>query len=71
MSSSSNDNNGPGETDTGTGTSESQNTPPPNQDLNWGRFMEVVHSRKVDVALWATRLLTIIFAFFYMIPIMG
>lgn len=44
---------------------------PPAQGLDWPRFMEVVHTRKVDVALWATRLLTVVFSTFYMIPIMG
>jgi len=47
-----------------------QNTPGP-QPLNWAALSEVVHARKVDVALWATRLLTVVFATFYMIPIMG
>ncbi|CAL8071698.1 unnamed protein product [Orchesella dallaii] len=47
-----------------------QNTPG-HQPLNWAALSEVVHTRKIDVALWATRLLTIVFATFYMIPIMG
>ncbi len=57
--------------DTGSTAGDTPPTTAPPQELNWSRFMEVVHTRKIDVALWATRIVTIFFSAFYMVPLMG
>lgn len=54
----------------GTAGGEGQ-APPSPTGLNWPRFSEIVQTRKVDVGLWATRLLTLIFAILYLAPFFG
>lgn len=41
------------------------------QPLNWSRLVQVISERKIDFALWATRLLTIVFAVGYVFPVLG
>lgn len=63
-----------GETNTSQDSGSAAGDTPPTsapQELNWSRFMEVVHTRKIDVALWATRIVTIFFSALYMVPLMG
>ena len=40
--------------------------PPP---LQWNNFITTVQQRRTDVALWITRLVTIGFGIFYLIPL--
>jgi len=39
--------------------------------MNWKKMIELTSARRIDVAMWATRLLTLIFAAGYVFPIMG
>jgi len=39
--------------------------------ITWKEFLQVVTTRKVDVAMWITRLMTIVFTFLYVVPIFG
>lgn len=39
--------------------------------VNWTRMMNLVSARKIDVALWATRFITLMFAVGYIFPIFG
>jgi uncharacterized RDD family membrane protein YckC len=45
--------------------------PTPNHPLNWTRLKETILERKIDFALWFTRLLTMIFALGYIFPLLG
>ncbi|CAD6997593.1 Krueppel homolog 2 [Ceratitis capitata] len=47
---------------------------PPTQDSNGNTFEKIqqhVRSNKVDVAMWATRILTVLFTFSYVLPILS
>jgi hypothetical protein len=39
--------------------------------LQWQRAIQVIQAKKIDTALWVTRLLTIIFSLLYLLPIFG
>lgn len=43
---------------------------PPEENIST-KIIEHVKANKVDVAMWATRMLTIIFAVSYILPIFG
>lgn len=45
--------------------------PPPSPPLNWSRLKALIIERKIDFALWLTRLLTIMFAAGYILPLFG
>jgi len=48
-----------------------QATNPPPPQRGWNAFKNHVSTHKIDVALWATRLATIIFTIGFMLPIFG
>lgn len=48
-----------------------QETPPPQPPRGVNTLVEHVSQNKIDVALWASRLLTIIFCIGYILPIFG
>lgn len=53
-------------------TNQSSSVPPPSTDTTGAaRFIEHVKANKIDVALWATRLLTILFTIAYILPLFG
>lgn len=50
---------------------QSRPSPPPSNEPIQTRLIEHAKQNKIDVALWATRVITIVFAIGYMIPIFG
>lgn len=52
-------------------TNDSESTRRPPRSLNFGALKDHVIAHKIDVALWAIRIFTILFAFAYFIPIFG
>ena len=54
------------------GSSSGSSPPPPQQPENIpAKLIEHVKTNKVDVAMWSTRLMTILFTILYVIPIIG
>jgi hypothetical protein len=41
------------------------------EPIKWNDFVRVVTTRKVDAALWVTRLMTIVFSTLYILPLFG
>ncbi|XP_050340673.1 Krueppel homolog 2-like [Bactrocera neohumeralis] len=55
-------------------SSTSSSTPPPQQDNNgnvFGKMQQHIRTNKVDVAMWATRILTVLFTFSYLVPLIS
>ncbi|XP_011294952.1 Krueppel homolog 2 [Musca domestica] len=53
------------------GTSSNSNTPPPTANNVPAKMIEHFKGHKVDVSMWLIRILAIIFAVFYVLPIFG
>uniref|UniRef100_A0A0K8WK73 Protein Kr-h2 n=2 Tax=Bactrocera latifrons TaxID=174628 RepID=A0A0K8WK73_BACLA len=55
-------------------SSTSSSTPPPQQDSNGNvleKMQQHIRTNKVDVAMWATRILTVLFTFSYLVPLIS
>jgi hypothetical protein len=55
----------------GASSSSSAGPTPTQAPLNWSALNELVTTRKVDFAMWITRLLTLLFAVGFIIPLFG
>jgi len=54
-----------------TSSSSSAPLPPQQSSLQWQNLVAKVQERKIDFALWLTRLVTVIFSCLYLLPIFG